>query len=160
MDTDYGLPIPTHRPFITLDDQYDEPLPFRRLEQVTELTAENSSPYTLPKKRCLSRLEQLPLEIREQIYGYVAVYPYELSVHWPLYKGPISISSHQTPWFDATYCGPDENSGLYRANRNLRQELLKISLLNRDISFQHPLSAKKLFYNNWNPNHCARNLTE
>ncbi|KAH3915615.1 hypothetical protein HBH56_077190 [Parastagonospora nodorum] len=74
MDTDYGLPVSMHRPFVTLDEQYDEPLSFRRrLKQVTELTAENSSPYTLPKRRCLSRLEKLPSEIRRKIY--------ELSTH-------------------------------------------------------------------------------
>jgi hypothetical protein len=76
MDTDYGLPVPMHRPFITLDDQYDEPLPFRcRLKQVTELTAENSSQYTLPKKRCPSRLEKLPSEIRRKIYEYLHIPP-------------------------------------------------------------------------------------
>lgn len=161
MDTDHGLPIPMHRPFITLDDQYDEPLSFRRrLEQVTELTAESSSPYTLPKKRCLSRLEKLQFEIREQICCYVNIYPYKSFEHWLLKTGLISIQSHQTPWFNDPYCCFDDEVGLYRTNRNLRQELLEISLLNRAVSFQHPLNAKKLFYNNRNRNHCTRKLTE
>jgi hypothetical protein len=46
MDTDYGLPIPMRRPFISLDATKDTPLPFRcHLERVTKLTAEKSTPY-------------------------------------------------------------------------------------------------------------------
>jgi hypothetical protein len=71
MDTDYGLPIPMYRPFIMVDPRFDSPLPFRCcLNQVTELTAENSTPYQLPKEQRLSRLEKLPFEVREQVYHY------------------------------------------------------------------------------------------
>ncbi|KAJ4363058.1 hypothetical protein N0V83_010176 [Neocucurbitaria cava] len=76
MDTEFPLPVPMHRPFITLDPQYDEPLPFRRaLKKVTELNAENAIPYKLPKSRPMSRLELLPLEIRQRIYAYVGFDP-------------------------------------------------------------------------------------
>jgi hypothetical protein len=63
MDTDCELPVPMHRLFITLDQNYDSPLPFRyQLRQVTELTAENATPYSLPKERRLSRFDKLPAE--------------------------------------------------------------------------------------------------
>jgi hypothetical protein len=71
MDTDYGLPIPMYRPFIMVDPRFDSPLPFRCcLNQVTELTAENSTPYQLSKEQRLSKLEKLPFEVREQVYHY------------------------------------------------------------------------------------------
>ncbi|KAF2824228.1 hypothetical protein CC86DRAFT_52253 [Ophiobolus disseminans] len=63
MDTDCNLPVPMHRPFFTPDPRYDQPLPFRKnLAQVTELTAENSTPYQLSKQRQLSGFERLPFE--------------------------------------------------------------------------------------------------
>jgi hypothetical protein len=75
IDTDYELPVPMHRLFITLDQNYDSPLLFRyRLRQVTELTAENATPYSLPKERRLSRLEKLPVELPEYIYGYLNIF--------------------------------------------------------------------------------------
>ncbi|KAF1913223.1 hypothetical protein BDU57DRAFT_532295 [Ampelomyces quisqualis] len=74
MDTDHGLPIPIHRPFITLDTHYDSPLPFRKhLKQTTQLSAENSTPYQIPKKRRLSSSEKLPLEVRHRIYAFTRV---------------------------------------------------------------------------------------
>jgi hypothetical protein len=46
MVTDHDLPIPMHHTFITLDARFNGPLPVRRrLDQVTELTAENVIPY-------------------------------------------------------------------------------------------------------------------
>jgi hypothetical protein len=55
-----------HRPFITLDPRFDTSLPFRyQLKQIIKLTAENSTPYQLPKAPRLSRSEKLPFEARE-----------------------------------------------------------------------------------------------
>jgi hypothetical protein len=99
MDTDYGLPIPMHRPYISLDAAEDTPLPFRRrLEQVTELTAENSTPYQIPKERRLSAFEKLPFEIHEQIYFYAL--PCE-GYHWlDLYSpNEIELREHQSTWY-------------------------------------------------------------
>jgi hypothetical protein len=75
MDTDYDLPVPMHRPFIHATSQYDSPLPFRReLEQVTELTAENSAPYTpKPPPKPRSTFESLPYEIRQVIWGHLGI---------------------------------------------------------------------------------------
>jgi hypothetical protein len=33
IDTDYGLPIPIYRPFITIDQYYDSPLPLRTIKR-------------------------------------------------------------------------------------------------------------------------------
>jgi hypothetical protein len=72
MDTDYGLPIPMYLPFVTLDPQFDVPLPFRRLlKQVTKLNADNSAPYQPAKSQRLSGPERLPHKIREHMYGYL-----------------------------------------------------------------------------------------
>jgi hypothetical protein len=66
MDTDCELPIPMHCPFIMLDPRFDTSLPFRyQLKQIIKLTAENSTPYQLPKAPRLSRSEKLPFEARE-----------------------------------------------------------------------------------------------
>ena len=74
MDTEYPLPVSMHRPFITLESQHDTLLPFRRgLKQVTEIIAENSAPYSLPKPQHLSRFESLPTEIRMRMYTFLGV---------------------------------------------------------------------------------------
>lgn len=61
MDTEYGLPIPMYRPFISPDASYDSPRPCRKdLKQVTELNAEDSTPYEVPKDRQLSAFDNCP----------------------------------------------------------------------------------------------------
>ena len=65
MDTDYGLPIPMHRAWAHADPAQDNLLPFRhQLDQVTELTAENSTPYRISEPEPHSKLESLPLDVR------------------------------------------------------------------------------------------------
>lgn len=143
MDTDYDLPVPMHRPVIMLNAQYDEPLPFRRsLNQVTELNAENSTPYTLPKNRPLSRLESLPTEIRGRIYGYLGIPPKEL-FHNPsgnskgLYL--VEYFEYERPWYSHTWAF-NERRILLRLNRKVRSEVL--DLLYRGVAavFKHRLS--------------------
>jgi hypothetical protein len=72
MDSECPLPIPMDRPYLIDDARYDTPLPFRP-DQATELTAENSSLYSLPKPFRPSMLERSPYEIREQIYGRLGI---------------------------------------------------------------------------------------
>jgi hypothetical protein len=74
MDTDYAMPVPMHRLFITLDPRCDLPLPFRYpVKQATELTAENEIPYQLRKERRLSSFKKLPFEVQERIYSYLNI---------------------------------------------------------------------------------------
>jgi hypothetical protein len=83
IDTDCGLTILIHRPFITLDEHYDLPLPFRKqLKQVTELSAENSTLNPPPKERKISGFEKLPLEIQNacMIWWAVSVFTTSASI--------------------------------------------------------------------------------
>jgi hypothetical protein len=144
MDTDYGLPVPMHRPFITLDEQFDSPLPFRRrLEQVTELTAENAAPYQLPKQQRLSAFERIPFEIREQIYGYLGI----RSAQW-LRPNCCILFQHDRNQVVST-------EGISGVNRNIRQEVLDIFVRKPEMCFKYPLSDRKLFYNNWHNAGCS-----
>jgi hypothetical protein len=158
MDTDYGLPIPMHRLSISLDATKDRPLPFhRRLEQVTKLTAENTTPYQLPKERRLSAVEKLPFEIRERIYSYVP--PCIETYRWySLLYGPneTKLWDHQSTWYHDSYNDRLYDLGLYAVSRGIRSELLDTWFRSRVVRFQHPVSNKKLFYNNWSRVHCAR----
>jgi hypothetical protein len=142
MDTDYGLPVPMHRPFITLDEQSDSQLPFRRrLEQVTELTAENATPYQLPKQQRLSAFECLPYEVREQIYGYLGIIPVNRSQRNRSTTSVILYKHDRNQYI----C----NRGMLGVNRNIRQEVLSTFVLKLEMCFEYPLSDRKVFYNNW-----------
>jgi hypothetical protein len=151
MDTDYELPIPMHRPFITLDSQFDTPLPFRsRLKQVTQLTAENSTPYQLPKERRLSRFEELPFEVREQVYNNTISqsYAFSRSEYLVDIKYALGHTVH-CEWHAPVFNNFDSIQGLLRVNRSLRQEVLDVLLDKTVASFSHPLRDKKMFYDNW-----------
>lgn len=157
METDYDLPVPTHRPFITLEARYDAPLPFRReLKQVTELTAENSTPYMLPRKYEPSQFELLPYIVRERVYMYLGVSSKEeldvpvddpgdcddspdyffFSTHRTRMKSPVVPSRK---YF--------EPSILY-LNRSTRAETLDILFRKVDVRFAHHLSNGKIFWSN------------
>jgi hypothetical protein len=152
MDKDYELPIPMHRSFITLDPRFDTPLPFRhRLKQVTKLTTENSTPYQVSKARRLSRFEQLPFEVREQIYHHI------FSLSGPLLgpqrppmdmKRPLGHTLH-CAWDVSLWYNFDPLHEMFRVNRNLRQELLDILFEKTAVSFDYPLSDRRIFYDNW-----------
>lgn len=151
MDTDYGLPIVMHRPFIGLNPDYDTPLPFRKdLGQVTELNAENSTPYQLPKARQVSKFERLPLEVRVKIYEYCE------------YCNESDANNHNSFWFFHHYDGwkdrlfryksgpghPHRHNLLY-VSRQIQEELWDHTLREATVEFHHPLSDRKIFWNIW-----------
>jgi hypothetical protein len=147
MDTDYELPIPIHRLFITLDAKHDSPLPFRRhLNQVTKLSAETATPYLLPKERSLSRFENLPVELREHVYSYLGIYT--TASTWdardPTDTMTSLLSSDSFDWqnLEAVY-------GLLSSNRSLRREILNILNSKAVVTFKYTLSDKRIFYDNW-----------
>jgi hypothetical protein len=121
MDTDYELPIPMHRPLITLDSGFDTPLPFRyRLKQVTQLTAESSTPYQLPKERRLSRFEKLPFEVREQVYNHTISQScaFSRSEHLVDIKCALGHTLH-CEWHAPVFHNFDSIQGLLGVNRSL-----------------------------------------
>ncbi|KAF2035178.1 hypothetical protein EK21DRAFT_107303 [Setomelanomma holmii] len=154
MDTEYGLPVPMHRPFVTLDSQFDAQLPFRRrLKQVTELTAENAIPYELPKPRISSRLERLPYEVRERIYGYLDIVCYKtfhvenesfdnkdnLSGPWKRRFMHFLFYSYETAKFGSNPDITMPDKDLFGVNRSLRDEVLEIVYRNIVVAFPFPL---------------------
>ena len=155
MDTDYPLPAPMHRPFLALDPQYDALLPCRRsLKQAIELNAENSIPYQLPRARPLSRLELLPFEIRERIYGYLGVifggYHTGTSLAIPDCSKSIEFCSYDAAWhmFTPTTQWIFEYSILY-LNHQIRAEVLDLLFRGMSVTFKYHLSDRKIFSNNW-----------
>lgn len=156
MDTEFPLPVPMHRPFITLDPQYDEPLPFRRaLKKVTELNAENAIPYKLPKSRPMSRLELLPFEIRQRIYAYVGFdprywryedYSYERSYEfWRQQFTEYIVCACSTQRRDIAYSFGNWDLlevvanvlSLLHVNRGFRAQLLDLMLHGQTVKFKH-----------------------
>ncbi|CAO2652824.1 Nn.00g022350.m01.CDS01 [Neocucurbitaria sp. VM-36] len=138
-----------------MDPQYDTSLPFRRaLKQVTELNAEISAPYELPKACFLSRLEQLPFEIREQIYGYLG--------YTSQFRNPHKHVSYEWPtcyfsWaFGASYLMTsitNEDNYVERSmlqlNHNFLADLLELTLSGINVNFSHHLSGKRAFRIDW-----------
>jgi hypothetical protein len=146
MDSDYGLPVPMHRPIITLGEQFDSPLPFRRrLEQVTELTAENATPYQLPKEQRLSAFERLPYEVREQIYGYLGIE----SAEWPM----CSCGFRCIMLYNYECQERAESKGMLKTNRNIRHEVLDIILQKANLSLVYPVNNKKIIYSSSHKTH-------
>ncbi|EAT79961.2 hypothetical protein SNOG_12663 [Parastagonospora nodorum SN15] len=116
MDTDYGLPVSMHRPFVTLDEQYDEPLSFRRrLKQVTELTAENSKVHFHEHDKAFDFVYYKPFdtrgfglmgvnrETRQEMVGLMfhdnitVVFRYPLSNRGIFYPGSGTINARVPP---------------------------------------------------------------
>jgi hypothetical protein len=150
MNTDHPFPVPMHRPSITLDSQYDKPLPFRRtLEQVTELNAETAIPYKMPAERRLSNFERLPFEIRQRIYNYLGYSLANMTHDWqkraedyrprPFFYRGWAISDNV---FDIL--GEFEKNMLY-LNRNLRDEALDIVFRHAEAKLDYCLSEKRIF---------------
>jgi len=152
MDTDYGLPVPMHRSIISMDPRYDEPLPFRRcLKQVTELTAENATPYQLPKKFQLSGFERIPYEIREQIYGYLGISSGGRPLDYPCVVMGMMSSDYNYRWVRSYIrCFPPHyESGVLGVNSKIRREVLDILFCKIVAVVRYPLSNRKMFYDNW-----------
>ena len=159
MDTNYGLPISTHRPSITMDPRDDVPLPFRyELDRATELTADTSTPYILPKPR--SRLKALPFDLRLIIWEYVGfdfkAMPRFKSIggdDWEHLPHMIDVRyTHNGPWRPpvSEINWPAEDtifSGLMAVNKSIQDELLDLLLRNARIDFRHRLSEHKIFLN-------------
>ena len=123
MDTEYGLSIPMHRPFISPDASFDSPLPCRKdFKQVTALNADNLTPYQIPKDRQLSVLEQLPLEIRLRIYHHCDLHSLTEACNTRLF----AFLDHTDGWRDKSFCSPymsDTRHSLLYINRHIQAEL-------------------------------------
>ncbi|KAH7382733.1 hypothetical protein DE146DRAFT_240277 [Phaeosphaeria sp. MPI-PUGE-AT-0046c] len=146
METDYGLPIAMHRPFIDLSSGHDSPLPSRKsLSQVTEVNEENSMPYQLPKDHRVSRFEQLPLEIRQFIYGMCnksLIQPTSASEY-------LEFPNYDCKW-PCIYLGPDDGElKLMRVSRQIRAEMLGMMLRDMSVKFRYPLSDRKIYRNSF-----------
>jgi hypothetical protein len=144
MDTDYPLPIPIHRPYLIEDTRYDKPLPFRHhLKQVTKLTAENSTPYSLPKISQLSLFEQLPYDVREHIYDiFGAEFENDEEYDRPCTRYDERLWYRQFPSLDGS---------ILSFNHNIRTEVLNIMSrrhANSPIRLDFHLSDRKIFFNN------------
>lgn len=153
MDTDYGLPIPMHRPFIDMTADFDTLLPFRKsLKQVTEISAENSMPYQLPTPRThrSSKLEKLPLEIRHTVYGLFddlwrcqprsTIKRFDFRDYDCIW--PLSLRRDNAESFGG-------GGSLLCVSRQIRAEIIDLMLRDAEVEFRHPLSNKKIFRNNW-----------
>jgi hypothetical protein len=153
MDTDHELPAPMHRPFITLDSQYDAPLSFRRsLDQISELNAENCMPYTLPKERRLSGFERLPLEIRRRVYDYLGILIWAPNgTNMTVFRSiPCSITffDYNRPWLSDNEQILDLR-GVLGLTCSIRKEVLDTLFCIASARFNHHLSNRKEFRNNW-----------
>ena len=157
MDTDYDLPIPTHRSCVRDDPQHDKPLPFRyQLQKVTGLTAENSTPFTLPKQR--SQLESIPVELRRMIWGFLGLEgnnkPLQSGFGSTDWYGPASTNElfygHDSAWHpDFTTSDGNEVLVFRKAmaiNKNIRSELLDILFEGARVRIRHHLSDRKIFF--------------
>jgi hypothetical protein len=151
METDHPLPVPMHRPYITLNPQHDTPLPFRRvLGQVTELTAENSTPYKPLTKHELSTFERLPLEIRERIYMYLGIYSCHSSLGQMVGPRDVEILRCDRPWqFKCRRDNENADPVCLYINHSIREEVLDVLFGKVTAEFHFYLSDRKIYRDNW-----------
>ncbi|KAF2877569.1 hypothetical protein BDV95DRAFT_590128 [Massariosphaeria phaeospora] len=180
MTTDYPLPIVMHRPFAILDDRYDAPLPFRHVLETSPVEPTVQTAMTSKRRRKLSRqqpslFEQLPAEIRLQIYEYlgfssslniIARYgkpPEDWIMRKPLEATFPEYNSHELridrvlslkdgEAFDKFYQREGywkQSKELLCLNRSIRAEVASILLGSVTVKFSYPLSCKPIHYYNW-----------
>jgi hypothetical protein len=151
METDCPLPIPMHRPYITLDSRHDRPLPFRRaLGKVTELTAENSTPYKLPTKHELSAFEGLPFEIRERIYMYLGLETNDKNGSRLVGSRHVKFFRDDRPWRSRfPEINKDVDPVCLYISRSIRKEVLDLLFGKVIVSFHFYLSDRKIYFDNW-----------
>lgn len=140
-----------------MDPRDDVPLPFRyKLDQVIELTAETSTPYTLPKPR--SRLEALPLDVRLIIWQRVGFnfkqVPLQLTDTNNRFDSPgtnLTFEWHHYPWHPTCHAeiSPRDDHilvGIMAVNTSIRAELLDLLLRNARAAIQYRLSNRRILF--------------
>ncbi|KAF9693941.1 hypothetical protein EKO04_007755 [Ascochyta lentis] len=144
-----------HRTLFIADPQPETLLPFRRmLNQTTELTAENSTPYSLPKP--VSRLESTPFDVRRIIWWHLGLKSKTPTLTFALpndWVGPLStdevIYPHNERWypFGIGLYQREDFKRVISLNTNLRDEVLDMLSRCARVRILHHLSKRKIFYN-------------
>lgn len=146
MDTECGLPIPIHRTIAYAGPQQVIPLPLRHnLDQITEISTENSAPYTSPTP--LSRLEILPFEIRLMIWSYLEVVSMTKALEqesWSGWSSPKytndTLYAHDNSWYPWAVVRK-----ILSLNTNIRGELLHLMSKGAGERILHHLSSRIVF---------------
>jgi hypothetical protein len=109
-----------------------------------QLSAENSTPYKLPKERPISGFEKLPLEILHRIYDL---------------SGGVSVRDIRIQYVLGQWCGDSQHEdtyedyrnghGLQLVSRQVRADVMAVVFSGVTVILIYPLSGWNIFRENW-----------